>query len=137
MCEFQRAVTMIPAHDNPLVAIAFNAQGTKLATASEKVSLLDWHVRQSVCIYSTLCLLAAVQDSWWPFQTVWIQMRPHKMMGLIWYPNYFDTHIIYQQTYWMDNLWVFERKNIYAKLKKNITIIYVWRTAESQIPKLQ
>lgn len=28
---------MIPAHDNPLAAIAFNAQGTKLATASEKV----------------------------------------------------------------------------------------------------
>ena len=34
----QRAVTMIPAHDNPLAAIAFNGQGTKIATASEKVS---------------------------------------------------------------------------------------------------
>lgn len=29
---------MIPAHDNPLAAITFNAQGTKIATASEKVS---------------------------------------------------------------------------------------------------
>jgi hypothetical protein len=28
---------MIPAHDNPLAAITFNAQGTKIATASEKV----------------------------------------------------------------------------------------------------
>lgn len=28
---------MIPAHDNPLASLAFNAQGTKLATASEKV----------------------------------------------------------------------------------------------------
>jgi len=28
---------MIPAHDNPLAALAFNAQGTKIATASEKV----------------------------------------------------------------------------------------------------
>ena len=36
----QRAVTMIPAHDNPLAAIAFNAQGTKIASASEKVSRL-------------------------------------------------------------------------------------------------
>ena len=40
---------MIPAHDNPLAAIAFNAQGTKIATASEKVSSLHyfqpyWHV---------------------------------------------------------------------------------------------
>jgi hypothetical protein len=34
---FQRAVTMIPAHDNPLAAIAFNAQGNRIATASEKV----------------------------------------------------------------------------------------------------
>ena len=31
---------MIPAHDNPLAAIAFNAQGTKIATASEKVSTM-------------------------------------------------------------------------------------------------
>jgi len=31
---------MIPAHDNPLAAIAFNAQGTKIASASEKVCIL-------------------------------------------------------------------------------------------------
>ena len=37
--SFQRAVTMIPAHDNALAALAFNSLGTKLATASEKVSL--------------------------------------------------------------------------------------------------
>ena len=30
---------MIPAHDNPLAAIAFNAQGNRIATASEKVSI--------------------------------------------------------------------------------------------------
>lgn len=35
--SLQRAVTMIPAHDNPLAAMVFNAQGTKIATASEKV----------------------------------------------------------------------------------------------------
>ena len=34
---------MIPAHDNPLAAIAFNAQGTKIATASEKVSKKTGH----------------------------------------------------------------------------------------------
>lgn len=28
---------MIPAHDSPLAALAFDASGTKLATASEKV----------------------------------------------------------------------------------------------------
>lgn len=36
---FQRAANMIPAHDSPLAALAFDASGTKLATASEKVSL--------------------------------------------------------------------------------------------------
>lgn len=34
----QRAANMIPAHDSPLAALAFDASGTKLATASEKVS---------------------------------------------------------------------------------------------------
>lgn len=29
---------MIPAHDSPLAALAFDASGTKLATASEKVN---------------------------------------------------------------------------------------------------
>lgn len=31
---------MIPAHDSPLAALAFDASGTKLATASEKVMWL-------------------------------------------------------------------------------------------------
>lgn len=31
---------MIPAHDSPLAALAFDASGTKLATASEKVGHL-------------------------------------------------------------------------------------------------
>lgn len=35
-----RAVTMIPAHDNPLAAIAFNAQGNRIATASEKGTVI-------------------------------------------------------------------------------------------------
>lgn len=39
-CVNLRAVTMIPAHDNPLAAIAFNFLGTKLATASEKGTVI-------------------------------------------------------------------------------------------------
>lgn len=39
--SFQRAANMIPAHDSPLAALAFDASGTKLATASEKVRLLQ------------------------------------------------------------------------------------------------
>ncbi|XP_033749748.1 WD repeat domain phosphoinositide-interacting protein 2-like isoform X1 [Pecten maximus] len=35
-----RAVIMIPAHDNPLAALAFNNQGTKIATASEKGTVI-------------------------------------------------------------------------------------------------
>lgn len=37
---FQRAVINISAHDNPLAAVAFNQQGTRLATASEKVKYI-------------------------------------------------------------------------------------------------
>lgn len=36
--HLQRAANMIPAHDSPLAALAFDASGTKLATASEKVT---------------------------------------------------------------------------------------------------
>lgn len=56
---FQRAVTMIPAHDNPLAALAFNATGTKIATASEKVKLCSFFLTafvykpKSVYIYTS------------------------------------------------------------------------------------
>ncbi|MGH0137964.1 UNVERIFIED_CONTAM: hypothetical protein FKN15_064941, partial [Acipenser sinensis] len=36
----QRAANMIPAHDSPLAALAFDASGTKLATASEKGTVI-------------------------------------------------------------------------------------------------
>ncbi|XP_074648531.1 WD repeat domain phosphoinositide-interacting protein 2-like isoform X2 [Tubulanus polymorphus] len=35
-----RAITMVPAHDNPLVAMSFNTNGTRLATASEKGTVI-------------------------------------------------------------------------------------------------
>jgi autophagy-related protein 18 len=35
-----RAVLMIPAHDNPLAAIAFNSTATRIATASEKGTVI-------------------------------------------------------------------------------------------------
>ncbi|CAH1793942.1 unnamed protein product [Owenia fusiformis] len=35
-----RAVTMIPAHDNPLAALAFSSSGTRIATASEKGTVI-------------------------------------------------------------------------------------------------
>lgn len=51
---FQRAANMIPAHDSPLAALAFDATGTKLATASEKVvqllcGTLPCHLRSWFC----------------------------------------------------------------------------------------
>lgn len=36
----KRAITMIPAHDSPLAAITFDWHGTKLATASEKGTVI-------------------------------------------------------------------------------------------------
>lgn len=35
-----KAVTMIPAHDNPLAAVCFNCHGTKIATASDKGTVI-------------------------------------------------------------------------------------------------
>lgn len=36
----QQAKTMIPAHDSPLAALAFSPNGTKVATASEKGTVI-------------------------------------------------------------------------------------------------
>lgn len=46
---------MIPAHDSPLAALAFDASGTKLATASEKVN--------SYCPARYLCVIFAFRLS--------------------------------------------------------------------------
>ena len=43
---------MIPAHDSPLAAIAFNPSGTKLATASERgtvIRIFSVQVRLYTC----------------------------------------------------------------------------------------
>lgn len=68
----QRAANMIPAHDSPLAALAFDASGTKLATASEKVKAQDasllppvtlwcprWHGR-----FSTSCVNGVKGSNW-------------------------------------------------------------------------
>lgn len=39
-CVNLRAVTMVPAHDSPVAAMAFNSTGTKLSTASEKGTVI-------------------------------------------------------------------------------------------------
>ena len=38
--------------------------------------------------FITLSPLAVnFEDRWWPMQTIWIQMKPHKMWGFVWDPN--------------------------------------------------
>ena len=52
---------MIPAHDSPLAALAFDASGTKLATASEKVSSYStahWPVCNPLQVSSPFVILS-------------------------------------------------------------------------------
>ena len=43
---------LIPAHDNPLAALSFNQQGTMLASASEKGTVIRVHsVDDGICLY--------------------------------------------------------------------------------------
>lgn len=68
-----RAVTMIPAHDSPLAAMAFDSTGTKLATASEKGTVIRvfnipdgvklFEFRRGVKRCVTICSLAFSTDS--------------------------------------------------------------------------
>ncbi|XP_032826083.1 WD repeat domain phosphoinositide-interacting protein 2 isoform X1 [Petromyzon marinus] len=67
-----RAVTMIPAHDSPLAAMAFDCTGTKLATASEKGTVIRvfnipdgqklFEFRRGVKRCVTICSLAFSTD---------------------------------------------------------------------------
>ncbi|KAM8933454.1 WD repeat domain phosphoinositide-interacting protein 2 isoform 1-T1 [Pelodytes ibericus] len=67
-----RAANMIPAHDSPLAALAFDASGTKLATASEKGTVIRvfsipegqkiFEFRRGVKRCVTICSLAFSLD---------------------------------------------------------------------------
>uniref|UniRef100_A0A3P9BI32 WD repeat domain, phosphoinositide interacting 2 n=2 Tax=Haplochromini TaxID=319058 RepID=A0A3P9BI32_9CICH len=68
-----RAANMIPAHDSPLAALAFDATGTKLATASEKGTVIRvfsipegqklFEFRRGVKRCVSICSLAFSMDS--------------------------------------------------------------------------
>ncbi|XP_043281446.1 WD repeat domain phosphoinositide-interacting protein 2 isoform X3 [Venturia canescens] len=68
-----QAKTMIPAHDSPLAALAFNLEGTKVATASEKGTVIRvfqihdgtklFEFRRGVKRYVSISSLAFCMDS--------------------------------------------------------------------------
>ncbi|XP_022357035.1 WD repeat domain phosphoinositide-interacting protein 2 isoform X4 [Enhydra lutris kenyoni] len=68
-----RAANMIPAHDSPLAALAFDSTGTKLATASEKGTVIRvfsipegqklFEFRRGVKRCVSICSLAFSMDS--------------------------------------------------------------------------
>lgn len=68
-----QSVTMIQAHDSPLAALAFSFDGTKLATASEKGTVIRvfksddgaklFEFRRGVKRYVEICCLAFSQDA--------------------------------------------------------------------------
>ena len=58
------------------------------------------------------------EDRWWPMQTIWIQMKLHKMWGFIWDPNCL-TFRLYISKIFMRKQWFFasfERKKYLKKL---------------------
>ena len=59
-----------------------------------------------------------IEDLWWSLQTFWIQMRPHKMWGLIWEPNCLTLRLyISKKLDWNnENFAIFERKKMERKL---------------------
>ena len=60
---------------------------------------LLWHNMECMNyhqIHLTLSPLAVnFDDRWWPTQTIWIQMKPHKMWGFIWDPNCLTFRLYY------------------------------------------
>ena len=82
------------------------------------VSYLEhWRLWQFFAL--TLSLLAVnFEDRWWPMQTIWIQMKPHKTWGFNWDPNCL-TFRLYISKIFGRKLWLFasfERKKYLKKL---------------------
>ena len=79
-------------------------------------SLFQWN---DSCKFLTLSPLAVNFDArWWPMQTIWIQMKPHKMWGFIWDPNCL-TFRLYISKIFATKHWFFasfERKKIFEKI---------------------
>ena len=63
-------------------------------------------------------LAVSFEDRWWPLQTIWIQMKPHKMWGFIWDPNCLTFRLyiskIFGRKHWF--FASFERKKYLKKL---------------------
>ena len=67
----------------------------------------------------TLSLLAVnFEDHWGPLQTIWIQMKPHKMWGFIWDPNCLTFRLYISKTVGGNNEFFenFERSKYLKKL---------------------
>ena len=67
--------------------------------------LASLKIVRNIRSFNFLPLAVIFEDSWSPLQTIWIQMRPHKMWGLIWYPNCL-TFILYISKYIGFNHWI-------------------------------
>ena len=44
------------------------------------------------------------EDRWWPMQTIWIQMKPHKMWGFIWDPNCLTFGLYISKKKWVETI---------------------------------
>ena len=59
----------------------------------------------TVCCALTLSPLAVnFEDRWWPLQTIWIQMQPHKMWGFIWDPNCLTFRLYISKKKWVETM---------------------------------
>ena len=58
------------------------------------------------------------EDRWWPLQTIWIRMKPHKMWGFIWDPNCLTFRLyISKKNGWKQWIfWKFWKKQIFEKI---------------------
>ena len=69
--------------------IEFGQETEELVLIEINFTRLIWNsVVRKCSVALTLSLLGVnFEDQWWPMQTIWIQMKPHKMWGFIWDPN--------------------------------------------------
>ena len=77
------------------------------AFSSGNLFEIVWYITSTEMRAIALCPLGVDWESnWWPWQTICIQMRPHKIWSLIWYQNWLRLRL------YISKQWIFANERI-------------------------
>ena len=119
----QNTLNHFLTHDH-MTSFSFN---DKILMDTNKLKDNIWILNVSFLTLSSP-LAVNLEDRWWPMQTIWIQMKPHKMWGFIWDPNCLTFRLyISKKNGWKQWIFLnFERNKYLKKLPSMQRVKHRW-----------